>query len=82
MATISGATVTLQSTGGAVRADCFGNNAAVLCPGCSGPILLIARPNQRGSDAQHPVPCPACTRATFIATQFDPPNQLQAFVIT
>jgi hypothetical protein len=66
MATITGATVTQHGTGAAIAADCFGNNAAIQCPGCKYPILLTARPNQRGSDAQHPVACPSCGRATWM----------------
>ena len=38
-------------SGEVVIADCWGNNAAMLCPVCKkNPILLIARPNQRGSE--------------------------------
>ncbi len=55
MATITSAAVVGQN-GNAVPADCFGNNAAILCPGCkSVPLLLIARPNQRGSNKEHNV---------------------------
>lgn len=66
MATITGATVNQHGTGAAIAADCFGNNAAIQCSGCKHPILLTARPNQRGSDAQHPVACPSCGRATWM----------------
>ncbi len=67
MATITGATVTQHGTGAAVLADCFGNNAAIECPGChKHPILLTARPNQRGSDDQHKVQCPGCQRASWM----------------
>jgi hypothetical protein len=52
-----------------VAADCFSNNAAIKCPGYKDPILLTTRPNQRGSDAQHPAACPSCGRATWMLSK-------------
>ena len=50
-----------------LRADCFGNNAAVECPRClSYPVLIIARPNQRGSSAQNPSICRHCKARLYI----------------
>ena len=57
MATITGAVVT-GPNGQALPADCFGNNLAIICPQCNAaPLLLTARPNQRGSDQAHAVQC-------------------------
>ena len=42
-------------------AECHGNNCAVLCPMCEDQaVLLVARPNQRGSEAQRPAACEVC----------------------
>ncbi len=60
MATVTGATVVTR-TGASVLAHAFGNNIAVICPKCGKhPILLVARTNQRGSDAAHPSQCGGC----------------------
>jgi hypothetical protein len=51
-----------------LQADCFGNNAAVECPRClSYPVLLIARPNQRGSSRANPATCHHCGARVYIA---------------
>jgi hypothetical protein len=61
MATITDAEVRVLDTGRVIRSDCFGNNAAVECPNCNCfAVLLIARPNQRGSSARNPGICRNC----------------------
>jgi len=43
VARITDAVVRVAATKQVVRADCYGNNAAVECPACLGyPVLLIA----------------------------------------
>lgn len=57
MARITDARVRLKS-GKEVTADCFGNNVAIVCPSCkSNPMLLVALPNQKGWDKDHPALC-------------------------
>lgn len=64
---LTGATVTCR--GEWVAADCHGNNAAVGCPACGQrPILLVARPSQRGSDSGHAATCHGCNARVWIAT--------------
>lgn len=61
MATITDAVVRVQGTGQCLRADSFGNNAAVECPNCLAyPILLIARKHQRGASDDNPGICRKC----------------------
>jgi DNA-directed RNA polymerase subunit RPC12/RpoP len=61
MATITDAVVRVELTGQIVRADCFGNNAAIECPHClSYPVLLIARKDQRGTSKKKPATCRQC----------------------
>jgi hypothetical protein len=61
MAKVTDAQVRVESTGRSVRSDCFGNNAAIECPCCRAyPILLIARPYQRGSSPKNPACCRSC----------------------
>jgi uncharacterized protein with PIN domain len=43
-----------------VLCDAHGNNVALRCLSCGGPVLATILPNQRGSDAQHLTECPAC----------------------
>jgi hypothetical protein len=77
MPTITDAVVRMVGTGQVLRSDCFGNNAAVECPKClSYPVLIIARPNQRGSSPANPSRCRRCGCSVFIvddlsADQFD-----------
>lgn len=72
MATITGAKVRLQSTGKPVVADCFGNNAAILCPSCERrPILLIARPSHRGSSVLYLSVCEGCDAGIHIANDLN-----------
>jgi len=55
------AVVRVEASGQVVRADCFGNNAAVECPACLHyPVLLIARRNQRGASSANPGKCRHC----------------------
>lgn len=50
-----------------LRADCYGNNAAIECPRClSYPVLLIALPNQRGSSSSNPAVCRHCGAKIYI----------------
>jgi hypothetical protein len=67
MTKITDAVVRLIGTGQVLRSDCQGNNAAVECPKClSYPVLIIARPNQRGSSATKPGRCRRCGCGIFI----------------
>lgn len=67
MPSITDAVVRMLGTGQVLRSDCFGNNAAVECPKCLGyPVLLIARPNQRGSSPTNPGRCRRCGCSVFI----------------
>lgn len=57
MAKVTGAKVKLK-TGDPVKADCHGNNAAIICPACrENPVLITARPDQKGSSKQKPTVC-------------------------
>ena len=67
MAKITGAVVQ-RANGVPVLAHCHGNNAAISCPDCHHPILLIARPNQLGSDAAHPSNCQGCGAPFWMIT--------------
>lgn len=50
-----------------ISADPFGNNIALICPACKAyPVLLIARPNFRGSSPQAPSFCRACEASVWI----------------
>ena len=49
-----------------ILCDAFGNNAAIRCPSCSAPILVIAIKNQRGSDPAHIATCIACELRIWI----------------
>jgi len=61
MARITNAMLRIRETGQAIKADCFGNNASIECPGCHNyPILLVALPNQRGCSVQNPAVCRSC----------------------
>lgn len=67
MARVTDAKIIFQSTGKVLRADCFGNNIAVECPNCSShPVLLIARPSQRGSSKDNPGLCRNCKKSFYI----------------
>jgi hypothetical protein len=67
MTKITDAVVRLIGTGQVLRSDCYGNNAAVECPSClSYPVLIIARPDQRGSSAIKPGRCRRCGCGVFI----------------
>jgi uncharacterized protein with PIN domain len=43
-----------------VAADPHGNNVAFRCIGCGGPVLAVARENQRGSSTENPAVCRGC----------------------
>jgi hypothetical protein len=43
-----------------ILCDAYGNNAALRCPSCGGPILATFLPNQKGSDETHPASCVSC----------------------
>lgn len=71
MVRITGAKVKLK-TGEPVKADCNGNNAAIICPDCkANPVLITARPNQKGSDKQHTAECSCGTNIWM-----DPPAEV------
>jgi len=68
VAVITGAVVQVAGTGEEVSSDCFGNNAAIECPSCHAhPVLLIARPHQRGSSSSKPAECRKCGARIYIA---------------
>jgi hypothetical protein len=72
MTTITDAQVRVRDTGEVVCSDCFGNNAAIECPSCrSFPVLLIARPNQRGSSARNPGICRNCGTQVHIVDDLE-----------
>jgi hypothetical protein len=75
MPSVSDAVVRVKKTGQVLRADCFGNNAAVECPRCfSYPILLIALRDQRGSHAGNPSECRHCGCKVFITDNLETKN--------
>ncbi len=43
-----------------IPCDAYGNNAALRCPCCGGPILATFLSNQKGSDSAHPASCVSC----------------------
>ena len=71
MAIITGALVVREDTGERVPADCHGNNAAVACPECSHPILLIARADQRGSRQDRRGICQNCAATVWMTSPVD-----------
>ena len=61
------AVVRVAASGQAVRADCFGNNAAVECPACLAyPVLLIALKGWRGASSDKPGKCRHCSARIHI----------------
>lgn len=67
MPSITDAVVRMAGSGQVLRSDCFGNNAAVECPKCLNyPVLVIARPTQRGSSAANPGRCRRCGCGIYI----------------
>ncbi len=78
MATITNAEVRLGNSGQVVPSDCYGNNAAIECPGCqSYPVLLIALPRQRGSSRENPGICRKCQSQVHILEDVSPGRQIQ-----
>ena len=73
MPSITNALVRVKDEKGpALRADCFGNNAAVECPCCRKyPVLLIALENQRGSSSRNPARCRSCGAKVYILNKLD-----------
>ena len=71
MAIVTDAQVLRADTGEEIAADCQGNNAAVSCPNCSHPVLLIARTHQRGSRQDRPGVCRVCSAAVWIVSPVD-----------
>lgn len=70
MAIVTGATVRTARGNRRLRADAHGNNVAVVCPKCGGyAVLLIARPNHRGSDRQHPAQCGGCRALVWMTSR-------------
>jgi DNA-directed RNA polymerase subunit RPC12/RpoP len=61
----------IDDAGFPVLCDPFGNNAAIRCPSCGGPVLVILRENQRGSTRQNPSNCPACDSRIWIEVKED-----------
>jgi len=67
VARITDAVVRVAATKQVVRADCYGNNAAVECPACLGyPVPLIALPGWQGSSSHKPAGCPHCGAKIYI----------------
>lgn len=65
--------VVLDQDNRKIVSDCFGNNAAIKCPKCQNyPVLLIARPNQRGSNSENPSICQSCGAHIFIISNLKP----------
>lgn len=56
----------VDEAGNLVPADPHGNNVALACLECDGPVLAIARPDQRGSSLENPSECPACGTLTWV----------------
>ena len=56
----------IDEAGFPVLCDPFGNNAAIRCPSCGGPVLAILRENQRGSSDKNPSICRACDSRIWI----------------
>ncbi|MDN3638621.1 hypothetical protein QWY82_07370 [Simiduia curdlanivorans] len=50
----------LYKNGDGILADALGSNIAFSCWSCGHPVLAIARPNQPGSDENHPARCKGC----------------------
>ena len=59
----------LDQSDNAVPCDAFGNNVALRCPRCGYPILAIARPHQRGADANNPAECRGCELRCWIEVE-------------
>ncbi|MEB8434301.1 hypothetical protein OO007_18835 [Cocleimonas sp. KMM 6892] len=56
----------MASNGREILSDSHGNNIAIICESCASPVLLIALPNQRGSDEKHPANCKGCGELYFL----------------
>lgn len=58
MVKITGATVVLRS-GTPINGDCYGNNAAIICPKCNEhPVLISTGPvGSKGNDKSNPSTC-------------------------
>ncbi len=52
-----------------VPADAHGNNVAFACLNCSHPVLATLMPHQRGSSAEKPTQCHACSTAFWVEVQ-------------
>ena len=61
----------IDGTGFPVLCDPFGNNVAIRCPSCGGPVLVVLRENQRGSTQEHPSVCPACESRIWVEVKDD-----------
>jgi len=56
----------IDEAGFPVLCDPFGNNVAIRCPSCGGPVLAILREHQRGSSDKNPSNCRACDSRIWI----------------
>jgi hypothetical protein len=56
----------VDSEGNNVKADCFGNNAAIACSNCNHPIVVIAREYQEGSSKDKARSCRECGTQHYI----------------
>lgn len=55
-----------DAKGNNVKADCYGNNAAIACFNCNHPILVIAREYQEGSSKNKARACRECGTQHYI----------------
>ena len=59
----------IDENGFPILCDAHGNNAAIRCPGCSSPILIVARENQKGSDEAHTTQCISCGVVVWVSLE-------------
>jgi len=67
VATVTGLNAWSQSQ--AVPADAHGNNVAFACLNCNHPVLATLMPHQRGSSAEKPTQCRACSASYWVEVQ-------------
>jgi len=61
----------IDESGFPVLCDPFGNNVAIKCPGCGGPVLAILREYQRGANKESPSICPSCRSRIWVESKED-----------
>ena len=65
MTAITGFSASAQD-GSPIAADAHGNNVAFKCLVCGGPVLAVLLPKQRGSSAEKPTTCRACSTCYWV----------------